>query len=104
MAISGEQLSAFLARLKEDASLQDKLKRAADLDAFLAIAKKAGFEISKADWFTFQADRSLEPSDDEVKNLEEGIEVGLVGGGFFGAFGEEFFFCRVNGDRDVLQA
>ena len=48
--MSEEQLAALLAKLKDDAVLQEKLKGAADLDAVLAIAKEAGFDVSKADW------------------------------------------------------
>ena len=47
--MSEEQLSAFLAALKADAGLQEKLSGAADLDAALAIAKEAGFDVTKAD-------------------------------------------------------
>jgi predicted ribosomally synthesized peptide with nif11-like leader len=40
--MSKEQLSALLAKLKDDAELQEKLKGAADLDAAIALAKEAG--------------------------------------------------------------
>ena len=42
--MSEEQLKAFLAKVKADTSLQEKLKSAADSDAVLAIAKKTGFD------------------------------------------------------------
>ncbi len=45
--MSEEQLSALLAKLKDDAGLQEKLKGAADLDAAVAMAKEAGFDVSK---------------------------------------------------------
>jgi predicted ribosomally synthesized peptide with nif11-like leader len=45
--MSEEQLSALLAKMKEDAGLQEKLKGAADLHAAVAIAKEAGFDVSK---------------------------------------------------------
>ena len=44
--MSEEQLKAFLEKAKSDASLEEKLKAAADLNAVLAIAKEAGFCIS----------------------------------------------------------
>ena len=47
--MSEEQLKAFLEKVKTDASLQEKLKAAADADAVLAIAKDAGFRISADD-------------------------------------------------------
>jgi predicted ribosomally synthesized peptide with nif11-like leader len=48
--MSEEQLSALLATLNEDPGLQEKLKGATDLDAALAIAREAGFDVSKNDW------------------------------------------------------
>ena len=44
--MSEEQLKAFLEKLKDDSSLQEKLKAAGDSDAVLAIAQEAGFSIS----------------------------------------------------------
>ena len=41
--MSEEQLSALLAKLKDDAGLKEKLKRASDLNAAVVIAKQAGF-------------------------------------------------------------
>ena len=72
--MSEEQLAALLAKLKDDAGLQEKLQGAADLDAFLAIAKEAGFSFSKADWLKYQAQQTLELSDEEL----EGVAGGLV--------------------------
>jgi hypothetical protein len=70
--MSEEQLAALLAKLKDDAGLQEKLKGAADLDAVLAIAKDAGFDVSKADWLRYQANRTLELSDEELENVAGG--------------------------------
>ena len=58
--MSEEQLTALLAKLKEDAGLQEKLKGAADLDAAVALAKEAGFDVSKADWLKYQAKQTIE--------------------------------------------
>ena len=71
-AMSEEQLSAFLAALKADAGLQEKLKGAADLDAAVAIAKEAGFDVSKADWLRYQAKQTLELSDAELESAAGG--------------------------------
>jgi predicted ribosomally synthesized peptide with nif11-like leader len=54
-AMSQEQLSALLAKLKDDArlrqtSLREKLMGAADPDAAVAMAQEAGFDVSKDDW------------------------------------------------------
>ena len=70
--MSQEQLAALLAKMKEDAGLEEKLKGAADLDAFLTIAKEAGFDVSKADWIKYQAKQTLELSNEELE--------GVVGG------------------------
>jgi len=70
--MSEEQLSALLAKLKEDAGLQEKLKGAADLDAAVAIAKAAGFDVSKADWLRYQANQTLELSDEDLEGASGG--------------------------------
>jgi predicted ribosomally synthesized peptide with nif11-like leader len=72
--MSEEQLSALLAKLKEDAGLREKLQAAGDLEAFIAMAKEAGFDVSKADWLKHQAKQTLELSDEELE--------GVTGGGF----------------------
>ncbi len=71
--MSEEQLAALLAKLKDDAGLQEKLKGAADLDAVLAIAKEVGFDISKAAWLRYQANQTLELSDEELEGIAGGI-------------------------------
>jgi len=73
LAMSEEQLAALLAKLKDDTGLQMKLKGAADLDAVLAIAKDAGFDINKADWLKYQAKQTLELSDEELGNVAGGF-------------------------------
>ena len=78
--MSEEQLAALLAKLKDDVGLQEKLKGAADLDAVLAIAKEAGFDISKAAWLRYQANQTIELSDEELEGVCGG------GGGTFWIF------------------
>jgi predicted ribosomally synthesized peptide with nif11-like leader len=81
-AMSEEQLSALLAKLKEDSSLQEKLKGAADLDAVVAMAQEAGFDVSKADWLRHQAKQTLELSDEELESVaggRYGVGAGSVG-------------------------
>ena len=70
--MSEEQLAALLAKLKEDAVLQEKLKGAADLDAAVALAKEAGFDVSKADWLRHQAKHNLELSDEQLEGVAGG--------------------------------
>ena len=67
--MSEEQLKAFLEKVKTDASLQEKLKAAADNDAVAAIAKDAGVSISADD---------LKKAQSEIS--EEELE-GVAGGG-----------------------
>jgi predicted ribosomally synthesized peptide with nif11-like leader len=70
--MSEEQLTALLAKLKEDAGLQEKLKGAADLDAAVAIAKEAGFDVSKVDWLKHHANPTVELSDQELGAVAAG--------------------------------
>ena len=70
--MSEEQLAALLAKLKDDEGRQEKLKAAADLDAVLAIAKDAGFDVSKAAWRRYQAKTTLELSDEELEGIAGG--------------------------------
>jgi len=70
--MSEEQLSALLAKLKDDAGLQEKLKGAGDLDAAVAIAKEAGFDVIKADWLRYQANQTLELSNEELEEVAGG--------------------------------
>ncbi len=71
-AMSEEQLSALLAKLKEDAGLREKLQGAGDLDAAVAIAQQAGFDVRKADWLKHQARQTLELSDAELEGVTGG--------------------------------
>ena len=82
--MSEEQLAALLAKLKDDAALRDKLQAAADLDAAVALAKEAGFDVSKADWLKYQAKQNLELSDED---LEE-----MAGGTFFDDWGSDISY------------
>ena len=79
--MSEEQLKAFIAKAKDDQSIQEKLKAAADSDAVLAIAKEAGFSISTNDSKKAQSEIS-----------EEGLE-GVVSG----RDGREDKICSMGG-------
>ena len=80
--MSEEQLSALLAKLKQDDGLREKLKGAADLDAAVAVAKNAGFDVSKDDLMEVQLSQADgELSDEELKGVAGGATVaGLVAG------------------------
>lgn len=63
--MSEEQLTAFLAKVKGDSSLQEKLKAASTPDAVVAIAKETGFTISsdelkRVSQFNLLSDEELE--------------------------------------------
>ena len=76
--MSEEQLSDFLAALKADAGLQEKLKGAADLDAAVAMAKEAGFDVSKADLLRHQAKQTLELNDEQLEEVAGGTITGFT--------------------------
>ena len=90
--MSEEQLAALLAKIKEDAGLQEKLKGAADLNALLTIAKEAGFDVSKADWLKYKEKQTLELDDEELEDVAGGGMRECVGSnktircGIFGLF------------------
>ena len=71
--MSEEQLTALLAKLKDDAGLQEKFS-AADLDAAVTIAQEAGFNVSKADLLKHQAKlQTLELSEGELEEAAGGF-------------------------------
>ena len=89
LAMSGEQLKAFLAALEADTGLQAKIKAAVEGEidtadetaAVLAIAKEAGFAITAADLLRLEAQNILELSDEELESVTGGT---MMGGGFVG--------------------
>jgi predicted ribosomally synthesized peptide with nif11-like leader len=70
--VSEEQLSALLARPKDDAGLREKLKGTAGLDAAVAIAREAGFDARPADWLKHQATQTLQLSDAGLEGVAGG--------------------------------
>ncbi len=72
--MSEEQFSALLAKLKDDAGLQEKLKGAEDLDAAVALAVEAGFIVSKEDWLRHKANQTRELSDEELTRVTGGAQ------------------------------
>ena len=71
--MSEDQLKAFLATLQGDTLLQEKLERATNLEETLALIKEAGFEVSKDNWLSYEANLSSELSDDSLENVQGGI-------------------------------
>ena len=72
LAMLEDQLLALLAKVKDNVVLEDKLNCAADLDAVVALAKQAGFDVSKADWLMYQAQQTLELSNEELEGVAGG--------------------------------
>ena len=62
--MSEEQLKAFIAKAKDDQSIQDKLKAAKSPEEVVAIAKEHGYE--------FTADKIVGLSDDELEDVAGG--------------------------------
>ena len=76
--MSEEQLPALLAKLKEGGGLREKLQGAADLDAAVAMAKEAEFDVSKADWLKYQGSKTLELSDEELEGVSGGFIPNII--------------------------
>jgi predicted ribosomally synthesized peptide with nif11-like leader len=71
--MSEEQLSALLGKLQDDEGLQEKFKAVTDLDAAVAMAQEAGFDVSKADWTKYQANQTIELNDEQLEKAAGGI-------------------------------
>ena len=67
-----DQLKAFLAKVKGDSNLQEKLKAAKSPEDVVGIAKKHGFE--------FTADKITELSEDELEGVSGGASPDWVWG------------------------
>ena len=70
--MSEEQLKAFMAAVKADATLLEKIQTAADADAVVAIAKEVGFMISADQLPQAQA----EISEEELEAVAGGRQTG----------------------------
>jgi predicted ribosomally synthesized peptide with nif11-like leader len=75
--MSAEQLTAFWEAVEGDPSLEETLKGAADLDAAVAVAKEAGFNVSKADLLEYQSQQTLELSDEDLEKVAGGFSRGV---------------------------
>jgi predicted ribosomally synthesized peptide with nif11-like leader len=82
--MSEEQIQALINAVKSDTALQERLKAAPDLDAVVAIAKEAGFVVTKAEVLQAQA-QSVELTDRELEDV--------MGGG---GRGETVFSCETH--------
>ena len=78
--MSEQQLAALLEQLKQDQELLAKLRNAADLDAALAVAVQAGFEVSRDDWLQHRQNQAAELSDEELESMAAGKYTGCTVG------------------------
>ena len=62
--MSEEQLKAFIAKAKDDKTIQDKLKTAKSPEDVVAIAKEHGHE--------FTADKITDPNEEELEGMAGG--------------------------------
>ena len=65
-----EQLKAFLEKVKADTSLQEKLKACTDVNAVVAVAREAGFQISAEELQNAQA----KPTEEELESVSGGTD------------------------------
>ena len=73
--MSEEQLNAFLEKVKDDTSLQEKLNAATSPEAAIDIAKAAGFSIT-ADDIQSMKSVTVELSDEELEGAAGGKYAG----------------------------
>jgi len=71
--MSESQLQALLAEVQSNADLRSKLESAASLDAAEAIARDAGFAVSKAEWLAYQNQDTQELGDEQLEGVAGGF-------------------------------
>lgn len=74
--MSESALSLFVAKLKADASLRERLRACTDLDAALLIAAQAGFDLEKADLLLLQQPKSADLADRDLEVIAGGYDRG----------------------------
>jgi len=74
-SMSEDQIRAFLAKIAEDPSLQEKLKLASTADEASILAKELGFALSSEDIASLSAkiSGSEELGDNELENAAGGL-------------------------------
>ncbi len=70
--MSQKDLEAFMAKVKNDKSLQEKLKGAKDANAVAAIATAAGWAVTGAEFVRHNAKMTSEMSDVELDAVAGG--------------------------------
>lgn len=80
-----KELATFLAKVKADTSLQEKLKAASDENAIITIASEAGCVISTLDISEYIEKAKSNLSDEELENVSGGgtpVTIGVFVVGF----------------------
>jgi predicted ribosomally synthesized peptide with nif11-like leader len=72
--MSEEQIQALINAVKSDTALQERIKAAPDLDAVVAIAKEAGFVVTKEELKMAQKEATVELSDEELEAVSGGTD------------------------------
>jgi len=72
--MSQEDLTKFLEAVRQDSSLQEKLR--AEKSDPLAIAKEAGFSVTQAELMRVHAEHVQNLSDEELESVSGGTLVG----------------------------
>jgi len=85
--MSQEQLKAFGEAIEANATLQERVSSAADLDAVVAIAKESGFLLSQPEVETLN---TLILSHDDGEDLSDEDLAQVAGGINWGSFGRVF--------------
>ena len=78
--MSEENMFAFIAKVQSDAGLLEQMKAVTDADGAIAIAKRAGFEITVGDLIRQQAKITSELSDEELEKVAGGTANAVLNG------------------------
>ena len=70
--MSEEQLSALIARLKDDTVLRREFQGADNLDAAVALARDSGFDVNNEDWLNYLSNQSLDIGDEDLETVAGG--------------------------------
>jgi predicted ribosomally synthesized peptide with nif11-like leader len=101
-AMSEEQISALLAKLKLDADLRQKLKSTGELSEAIKLIKEAGFDLTIADILRYDAGKTFSLSDSELEAVAGGFATDPRGGNSecvpicHDMFVSQYFACNSN--------
>lgn len=76
--MSQEALRNLMKECETNSELRDKVRTAADFDAFVKVASESGFEVSASDWVENQANMAIELSDDDLEQAAGGFNAHII--------------------------